>query len=125
MQYRILLSILCSTLLALTTSRAAEPTRQCYDINDGWRFYYTSELDGANADYVTLPHSWQTTLGSYSYVASAANYIRTLNIPAEWEGKRLFLRFGGVQSVAELFVNGRYVGSHKGGFTAFTMEITH
>ena len=125
MQYRILLSILCSLLLALTTSRAVEPTRQCYDINDGWRFYYTSELDGANADYVTLPHSWQTTLGSYGYVASAANYIRTLNIPAEWEGKRLFLRFGGVQSVAELFVNGRYVGSHKGGFTAFTMEITH
>lgn len=39
-------------------------------------------------------------------------------------GKRLFLKFYGVESVAHLFVNGTYVGEHRGGTTAFVFEIT-
>ena len=45
-------------------------------------------------------------------------------IPAEWATKRLFVKFYGVQSVADVFVNGYYVGGHKGGGTAFALEIT-
>ena len=45
-------------------------------------------------------------------------------MPAEWKGKRVFLRFYGVQSVADIFVNGRHIGEHYGGYTAFAFEIT-
>ena len=45
-------------------------------------------------------------------------------IPVEWASKRLFVKFYGVQSVADLFVNGYHVGTHRGGATAFTFEIT-
>ena len=42
----------------------------------------------------------------------------------QWATKRLFVKFYGVQSVADVFVNGYHVGEHRGGFTAFTFEIT-
>ena len=40
------------------------------------------------------------------------------------EGRRLFLYFEGVNSVADVYVNRRTAGSHKGGYTAFCIEIT-
>jgi beta-galactosidase len=108
------------------TAHAAEPTREHYNINDGWRFYFANELDSDNAHYVTLPHTWNTNDTGYEteYKRTTANYLRTTWIPKEWQGKRLFLRFHGVQSVANVFVNAKHVGEHHGGYTAFTMEIT-
>ncbi len=55
---------------------------------------------------------------------TTANYMRDLYIPSEWRDMRLFVKFYGVESVADLSVNGRYVGEHRGGATAFTFEIT-
>lgn len=124
MQYRFLVVTLLS-LLSVISSNASEPSRTKYNLNDDWRFYHTAQLDMSDADYIALPHTWQNTLGSYGNGSSSANYIRTLNVPREWMGKRLFLRFGGVQSVAGVFVNGSFAGAHKGGFTAFTVEITN
>lgn len=123
MYYRsILLTILfiASTLVA----QASSPTRISYNINSDWRFYGSEQLDNSDADYIALPHTWQSQLGSYGMGGSSANYTRILDIPREWMGRRIFLRFGGVQSVARVFVNGIYVGGHKGGFTAFSLEIT-
>lgn len=124
MQYRFLL-IPFLFLISVVSSSAAEPSRTTYNLNGDWRFYHASQLDISDADYIALPHTWQDALGSYGNGSSSANYIRTLNIPREWLGKRLFLRFGGVQSVAGVFVNGAFAGAHKGGFTAFNVEITN
>lgn len=124
MRYRFLIIPLLFILSALS-AWASEPSRITYNLDRDWRFYHASQLDISDADYISLPHTWQNALGSYGSGSSAANYIRTLNIPREWMGKRLFLRFGGVQSVAGVFVNGSFAGAHKGGFTAFTVEITN
>ena len=110
-------------LLSLAAS-AAEPTRATYNLNDNWRFYYAADADATNARVVSLPHTWNSDVVEGDYERTAANYTRELYIPEVWRGKRLFLRFGAVQSVADVFVNGSYVGSHEGGFTAFTFEIT-
>ncbi len=124
MRYITSILLFAAMLAGVLTAYAEAPLRESYNLNSGWRFYFTDEPDAANADYVTLPHTWNVDDGEGSYLRTTANYIRELNIPKEWEGKRLFLRFGGAQSVAELFVNGNYVGEHRGGFTAFTIEIT-
>lgn len=124
MNFRVyFLTSICS-LLSLVSTYAAEPTREVININDGWQFYPLSAVDSSEAEYITLPHSWQSQLGDCAKGCSEVNYIRSLDIPERWSDRRLFLRFGGVQRVAEVFVNGSYVGSHKGGFTAFTIEIT-
>ena len=45
-------------------------------------------------------------------------------MPANWRGKRINLEFDGAFQVAEVFVNGRRIGEHKGGYTGFTFDIT-
>ena len=100
--------------------------REVYSLNNGWRFFYADENSSDGAREVELPHTWNIDafVGSGSYRQTLANYRRELFIPSEWKGKRLFLRFHGVQNVADVFVNGRHVGDHYGGYTAFTFEIT-
>ena len=115
--------ILAVVLLGTFASVSA---REIYSLNSGWKFFYKEENSSDNAREVTLPHTWNVDafVGEGSYCQTAANYQRTLFVPAEWNGKRLFLRFNGVQSVADVFVNGRHVGDHYGGYTAFAFEIT-
>ena len=107
-------------LLVATIVQGAELSpRTTYSLNEDWQFYFVHE-GIASAEYVRLPHTWSDE----ECYTSTAHYIRNFAIPATMRGKRLFLRFGGVQSVAEVFVNGRYVGEHHGAYTAFTLEIT-
>ena len=107
-------------LLVATFAQGAELSpRTTYSLNDDWQFYFVHE-GIASAEYVCLPHTWSDE----ECYTSTAHYIRNIAIPATMRGKRLFLRFGGAQSVAEVFVNGRYVGEHHGAYTAFTLEIT-
>ena len=100
--------------------------REVYSLNSGWKFFYAEENSSDNAREVTLPHTWNIDafVGGMAYRQTLANYRRALFVPNEWKGKRLFLRFYGVQNVADVFVNGRHVGDHYGGYTAFTFEIT-
>lgn len=100
--------------------------RETFSLNDGWLFYFKTETSSDVARHISLPHTWNLDAlsGQGEYLKTIANYQRTMFIPKEWEGKRLFLKFYGVQSVADVFVNGHHVGEHRGGWTAFTMEIT-
>lgn len=112
-----IITLLCLALLTPYCGRSAEPLRQSITLNDSWRFFWSADADIDNAEYVVIPHVWDEKEGM-------ANYIRELYVPKEWDSKRLFLRFNGVQSVANLFVNEVYVGEHRGSYTAFTFEIT-
>lgn len=51
-------------------------------------------------------------------------YRRTLDIPEEYRGKRLFLQFDGAAHIATVFVNGTEAATHRSGYTAFRTEIT-
>ena len=108
--------------IVLMAAAAAAEARQSYALSDGWRFYFSDENSGDRARTVSLPHTWNTAPAAL--IRAAANYDRPLYVPAEWQGQRLFLRFGGAQSVADVFVNGSYAGGHEGAYTAFAMEIT-
>ena len=100
--------------------------REIYSLNSGWKFFYMEENSSDNAREITLPHTWNIDafVGNGTYRQTSASYQRTLFVPAEWKGKRLFLRFNGVQSIADVFINGRHIGDHYGGYTAFAFEIT-
>ena len=109
--------------LVATLSATASP-REVIAINDDWRLFFAEDSDSDGADVVTLPHTWNSLPEEGGYLRTTASYMRDIQIPASWSGRRLFLRFGGAQSVATLFVNGQYVGEHRGGYTAFIFEIT-
>lgn len=111
-------------LLALGLSTATF-AREVFPLNEGWRFFFKSENSSDNARHVTLPHTWNTDTGAGGYfLETTANYQNDFFVPAEWASKRLFVKFYGVQNVADVFVNGSHVGEHRGGATAFTLEIT-
>ena len=113
-----------ATLLLLAIC-ASTQAREVFPLNEGWRFFFKSENSSDNARHVTLPHTWNTDTGGTGYfLETTANYQNDMYIPAEWATKRLFVKFYGVQSVADVFVNGYHVGGHKGGGTAFALEIT-
>ncbi len=118
---RILLYI--ALVLGVATSAYG---REIYSLNSGWKFFYTEENSSDNAREICVPHTWNIDafVGNGTYRQTSANYQRTLFVPAEWRGRRLFLRFHGVQSVADVFINGRHAGDHYGGYTAFTIDIS-
>ncbi|HWD94346.1 MAG TPA: glycoside hydrolase family 2 TIM barrel-domain containing protein [Verrucomicrobiae bacterium] len=51
-------------------------------------------------------------------------YHRTFAVPANWTGRRVLLRFGAVDWQARIFVNGKEIGRHRGGYDAFSFDIT-
>jgi hypothetical protein len=55
---------------------------------------------------------------------AAAAYWREFDIPADWRGQRVKLRFDTVHSDCRMFVNGIETGAHEGCFTAFELDIT-
>ena len=113
-------------ILLIFSAISSVSAREIYSLNSGWKFFYAEENSSDNAREIVLPHTWNLDafVGNGTYMQTSANYQRTLFVPAEWKGKRLFLRFYGVQSVADVFINGRHVGDHYGGYTSFAFEIT-
>ena len=112
----------------LAASLAGAQPRQDITINDGWTvkpMYHAQRA--AVADSVTLPHTWNaayTDGRADRYERGTYVYQRNLEVTPEMEGRRLFLYFEGVNSVADVFMNKKTVGQHKGGYTAFCLEIT-
>ncbi|MDE7116796.1 MAG: beta galactosidase jelly roll domain-containing protein, partial [Muribaculaceae bacterium] len=51
-------------------------------------------------------------------------YRRTFTIPAEWKDCNINLNFGGVDWMADIWVNGVYMGKHKGAYSPFSLDIT-
>ncbi|RXF72387.1 glycoside hydrolase family 2 protein [Arcticibacter tournemirensis] len=51
-------------------------------------------------------------------------YRRTFTIPSQWKGQRIMLNFGAVDWESEVFVNGKSVGVHRGGYDPFSYDIT-
>lgn len=101
--------------------------RQDIVLNDHWAFRFSHQVRKGTERRVDLPHTWnaQDALsGKIDYKRGIGNYEKTLFVRSEWKGKRLFLRFEGANTVTHVFVNGRYIGEHRGGYGAFVFEIT-
>ncbi|WP_390902581.1 sugar-binding domain-containing protein, partial [Tannerella forsythia] len=106
---------------------ASAQQRQDILLNDHWNFRFSHQVQKNTEVRVDLPHTWnaQDALsGKPDYKRGIGNYGKKLFIRSEWQGKRLFLRFDGVNSVTNLFINNLHVGEHRGGYGAFIFEIT-
>jgi beta-galactosidase len=96
-------------------------------LNRNWMFRFSYQVQNGSGVQVNLPHTWNAgdaLAAKPDYYRGMGNYTKKLHVPAEWKGKRLFLRFEGVNSVANLFVNQTHVGEHRGGYGAFVFDIT-
>ncbi len=104
-----------------------EAQRQEISLNDNWQFRFSHQVQFGTEVPVDIPHTWNAIdalSGKIDYKRGIGNYEKKILIRPEWEGKRLFLKFNGVNSIANVFINHRHIGEHRGGYTAFIFEIT-
>jgi len=123
----------CLILLLLSSSLLlAEPLRQNINLNRDWKFklgdYLGAEAPGyddAAWDPIGLPHSFSLPYfqGKDFYVGYGW-YRKHLDIKPEWSGQRVFVEFQGAFQDAQVFINGKLIGEHKGGYTGFSMDVT-
>jgi len=129
-------SLSCVLLVALAGApdRAPVTGTQRVKLEDGWRFAFGTN-DGAERDdfpdaawqAVTLPHTWNAEdafTREPTFREGAGWYRRRVTLDPALAGKRLVLRFEGANQVADVYWNGRRVGHHAGGYTAFAIDVT-
>ena len=115
----------------LATGNAA--TRLDIGLDKPWRFI-REDVAGAKAvnfddsawQTVRLPHTWNNLDGQDrgAYYRGPAWYRRHFTPSRQLAGRSLFLKFDGAATIADVFVNGTRVGTHKGNFAAFCYDVT-
>lgn len=117
---KIIISILLS--FAWLTIQAQSKT---VNLNEDWQFYYNWQLGRGEGRSVDLPHGYNyDAMYRADYFRGLVGYIKYLEVPMDWKFKAVNIKFDGVGTVADLYVNGRHVGQHKGGYTAFGWNIS-
>ena len=120
-------SRLVSGVLIMLYGMSMFAQRQDILLNNDWNFRFSHQVQKGTEVRVDLPHTWnaQDALsGKIDYKRGIGNYEKNLFIRPEWKGKRLFIRFEGVNNIADVFINRRHIGEHRGGYGAFIFEIT-
>lgn len=104
-------------------------------LKEKWRFksgkrnegklgkWFESSYDVSTWRQVFVPSCWNTYDGSLEHYQGAGYYRKSFFVPENWSEKQISLHFLGVNQRAKVWINGEYVGSHRGGFTGFSFEI--
>lgn len=126
--------LLAIFFLAVYAISAAASPRSEIPFSSNWKFSKgdvqgasRTEFNDSGWETVCLPHTWNNLDGQdggNDYYRGPAWYRKAFELPERYEARRIFVRFGAAGFVADVFVNGRFVGEHKGGFAAFVFNIT-
>ncbi|MEO5589368.1 MAG: glycoside hydrolase family 2 TIM barrel-domain containing protein [Gemmatimonadaceae bacterium] len=122
------------TLLPACRMAQGQGGRAQTPFNDGWR-YREGGLNLAekpampDSDWqaVSLPHTWNAADpfdDVPSYRRGVSWYRKHFALPEAYRDKLIHVRFEGVNQVADVFMNGAFIGRHMGGYTSFTMDVT-
>lgn len=78
------------------------------------------------AGAIVVPFCPESRLSGVGYkdFMAAVWYRRDFKVSATWQGRRILLHFGAVDYSTQVWVNGKAVGQHRGGYTPFSFDIT-
>jgi len=82
------------------------------------------KLGDAAETRILVPYPIESALSGVMKHADRMTYRRTFEVPKEWNGRHVLLHFGAVDWEATVSVNGKEVGVHRGGYDAFSFDIT-
>lgn len=109
------------------------PARRDTRLDDGWRFRgddvpgaEQADFDDGDWEAVSLPHNWgwEEAQRGRDYRRGPGWYRHALGVERSDGSRRRFVRFEAAGSVADVYLNGRRLGSHRGAFGAFCFEWT-
>jgi beta-galactosidase len=127
--------------VALSSVAVAQTPRVEISLDQGWRFQQSGTVAGAeNPKFddstwstVDVPHTWNRLGNAGTTRSSATNtvhgvgwYRLRFDSPPQVLGhpQRFFLQFDGVGNVADVWLNGHYLGKHAGAFARFRFDAT-
>ncbi len=124
---------------AAESAPQSQPARTSISLSTGWKFQFGNEtsaavgsdFDDSTWERVDVPHTWNH-IGAYAEKRGAETdnrqgvgwYRLWVDAPRAKPGDRQYLDFAAVGKVAEVWVNGRQVGTHKGAFARFRLDVT-
>ena len=108
---------------------------QWLNLNGSWDFEMDFEKTGLKRELfkapglsgkIRVPFCPESRLSGIGYTdfIPAVWYKRSFRLPEDWKGLGTLLHFGAVDYDAQIWVNGRPAGFHRGGYSSFTLDIT-
>lgn len=112
---------------------------QAEKINEDWKFYLGDEsrasaveFDDSKWQQLHLPHDWNIKGQLSPTLASCTGFLpggigwyrKTLQVPAEKQGEKVYIYFEGVYNRSEVFINGQSVGKRPNGYVSFMYDVT-
>lgn len=100
------------------------------NLNGLWQYAITPKGEKTPTAYegdILVPFCIESSLSGVQKTVGQDNalwYEKTFAVPNEWKNDRVLLHFGAVDWMTDVWVNGVKVGSHTGGYTPFTFDIT-
>tara|TARA_Y100001935_G_scaffold217449_1_gene189710 strand:- start:162048 stop:164498 length:2451 start_codon:yes stop_codon:yes gene_type:complete len=121
-------------------SQSATDLRTVENLRTGWKFIKGEQTDGADKsiddsdwESVTIPHDWAIS-GPFDPNGNGSTaklpwkgqgwYRTTLDIPASFSDKRIYLIFDGVMAFPKVYVNGELAGTWDYGYNSFYLDVT-
>lgn len=108
--------------------------RVVYTINDGWKFQkgspfeaQSTRCDDASWETIHIPHTWNDKDGddeAPGFYRGPAWYRKHLFVDKSQAGRQAVIYFEGANQEVRLYLNGQFIGEHKGGYTRFCFDIT-
>jgi len=95
------------------------------NLNGLWDYAITNleRVDGR----ILVPFPMESALSGVARKVTESDrlwYRRMFEVPKGWAGERVLLHFGAVDWETDIFVNGKQIGTHRGGYDPFTFDIT-
>jgi len=104
------------------------------NMNGRWEFRFDKENVGVSDRWaegreafplsITVPFGWGSALSGVKNLADIGWYRRTVKVPSEWKGKRVFLVVGACDWHTTGWFDGHEVGRYQGGYTPFEFDVS-
>jgi beta-galactosidase len=120
---------------SIAFAQSGNRVRVTYNFNPGWKLFVGDAADAASPGFndkdwkeITLPHAWNEDEAFRKSIedlpTGIAWYRKHFKIRPSDAGKKIFLEFEGVRQAGEFYLNGKFIGLHENGITAFGFDIT-
>jgi len=125
--------LLLLIIFLISIESVAQRTK--YNFNSDWKVY-VGDVTGAedptfnDQDWkrVTLPYAWNENEAFRKDIRDLSTgiawYRKKFKLPASAKGQKVFLEFEGIRQAGDFYVNGKHIGIHENGVTAFGFDIT-
>ena len=100
------------------------------NLNGLWEYAIRDKGKAEPADFdgkILVPFAVESSLSGVQKTVNEQQerwYKRTFTVPAAWKGRYVKLNFGAVDWRADVFVNDIFIGTHQGGYTPFSFDVT-